>query len=86
MFGRKTNWPIYSQNHSEFPSFVNSEMKLVSEGLNEAQIKEDIEGDDLSHWITILQQKEIQSLASKWTSYNGVDSLKKERRVPQSLR
>ena len=38
---------------------MNSEKKLVSRELDEAQIKEEIEGGDLSHWITILKQRYV---------------------------
>ena len=56
-FGRRISWLIFSQNPSELPNFVNSELKLVSEGFNYARIKEEIEGVDPSHWITILRHQ-----------------------------
>ena len=47
-FGQRITWPISSQNHSELPSFVNFELKWISERFNDARIKEEIEGVDPS--------------------------------------
>ena len=57
MFELKIKWPIYLRNRLEFLSSASSEKKLVSRELDEAQIKEEIEGSDLSRWIAILRQR-----------------------------
>ena len=89
MFELKIKWPTYLRNLLGFPNFASSGKRLVSRELDEAQIKEEIEGSDLSRWFVILRQRQKKirdSIGSvRVDCYNGQDWPVKERRDPQAV-